>query len=195
MVETTQMTDPRDGQTYRIVKIGNQWWMAENLNYHTATGSWYYNNDSLKYAETHGRLYLGEIALPETKSSGNHSNATADVCPPGWHIPTVEEWEELIGYIRKHELTGNDLKLPGADYWQQPSKATNRAYFYAVPSGTVLNGGNEFENIKTQARFLTSTPDETTGGVWGFGLDASTPEIKKVPLDTKSGWSIRCIKE
>ncbi len=194
IVEINKMTDPRDGQTYQIVKIGDQCWMAENLNYYTPSGSWYYNNDSLNYAETHGRLYLGEFALAESKSTGNNSESAHGICPPGWHIPTVEEWEQLKNYINKYDLNGDDLKLTGHEFWLKPTHATNKAYFYAVPSGTVYNGGNSFDNIKTQTRFLTSTPGENTGSVWGFGLDDNSSEIKKVPLDTKNGWSIRCIK-
>jgi len=193
IVETNEMADPRDGQSYQIVKIGEQWWMAENLNYYTPTGSWYYNNDSLRYAETNGRLYLSEFALPKIKSTGNHSNAAQDICPPGWHIPTVEEWEELIYCIRKYELTGDDLKL--SEFWPETAHATNKAYFNAVPAGTVYNNGNSFANIRIQTRFLTSTIDETTGGVWGFGFDANSPEIKKMPLGLENGWSIRCVKD
>ena len=61
----TVLTDERDGQTYKIVKIGDQTWMAENLNYKTESSFCY--NDSTEYCETYGRLYTWAAAVGKTE--------------------------------------------------------------------------------------------------------------------------------
>ncbi len=79
--------DSRDGKTYKIAKIGNQVWMAENLNYET-NGSYCLKDDPEKCAK-YGRLYIWESAL--------------NACPVGWHLPTKGEYETLLGYVEKQE--------------------------------------------------------------------------------------------
>ncbi|MCO6487020.1 MAG: caspase family protein, partial [Phaeodactylibacter sp.] len=73
-------TDPRDGQTCRTVEINGQRWMAQNLNFDVGEGCWFYKDDP-KNGEKYGRLYTWEAA----KKS----------CPPGWRLPTDEEWQAL----------------------------------------------------------------------------------------------------
>ncbi|MBR2020944.1 MAG: hypothetical protein IJ939_00775, partial [Clostridia bacterium] len=92
--EYSELADDRDGQTYKTVKIGDQWWMAENLNYETDSSFCY--KDSAEFCEKYGRLYTWD--------------AVVDVCPDGWHLPSKAEWETLITAVGGRATAGKMLK-------------------------------------------------------------------------------------
>lgn len=192
-LESSVMTDSRDGQEYKIVKIGNQWWMAENLNYYTSSGSWYYNNDSTNFAKPYGRLYLWETIMNGEKSSDKNPSKVKGISPEGWHIPSLAEWAEQYNYIKEYGLDADDLKMDG-NTWPGPNLGTNRTLFNAVPTGTVYNDGQSFANIDYQTTFLTSTLDDNTSGVWGVGIDCDKNVMTKAPLGLNNGWAVRCVK-
>ena len=99
------MTDPRDGRTYKTVKIGSQTWMAQNLNYKTDS-SFCYNDDTSKCAK-YGRFYklATAVGMPESECGKGKAcrlppGYVQGVCPSGWHLPSKAEWDSLIAVAR-----------------------------------------------------------------------------------------------
>lgn len=124
-VETDEncFKDDRDGQTYKIVKIGDQVWMAENLNYETPASSCY--NDSVEYCEKYGRLYTWAVAMDSAGTwstngkgcgygrtcrvaSAGSATLVRGVCPDGWHLPTQAEWDTLFTAVGGWKINRRD---------------------------------------------------------------------------------------
>lgn len=116
--------DSRDGNKYRIVKIGGQWWMAENLRYGIVipTDREQTDNDTVEMYrilqsigwDTVGGIYLW------LETMNYRVNDPKGICPGGWHLPTREEWEGLFApypplyslqYYGKEGLSNLNLDL------------------------------------------------------------------------------------
>ena len=111
---TGNLLDTRDGQTYKIVTIGTQTWMAQNLNYETANSYCYSDTPSYCYSDTpsnctkYGRLYTWAAAMDSAgtwSASGkgcgygktcSPTYPVRGVCPEGWHLPTRMEWNMYL---------------------------------------------------------------------------------------------------
>lgn len=115
--------DSRDGKSYKVVKIGNQVWMAENLNYQT-NNSYCYDN-ILANCQKYGRLYTWEAAL--------------NVCPTGWHLPTEEEFETLISNVGGIETAGKMLKSMIG--WGENGNGVDAFGFSVLPAGRRSSNG------------------------------------------------------
>lgn len=116
-----------DGNTYSTVKIGNIIWMAENFKaVKTAAGQniqgVYVYEDNNSIATSYGRLYTWPAAVQAT--------------PTGWHMPTKEEWNELIMAAGGIAVAGGNLKETGTIHWNAPNTgATNSIGFTAIGGG------------------------------------------------------------
>ena len=139
-------TDPRDGQSYDVVKIGNLTWMAENLNFETAM-SVCPENDS-RNCKRMGRLY----SWAEAKT----------VCPEGWRLPTKANFESLIA-----SADGSGAVLKARDGWFKKGNGSDALGFKALPAGygfaNVAASGpassNKFDGIGGYAYFWSVTED------------------------------------
>lgn len=86
---TGTVTDKRDSSVYKTVGIGNQVWLAQNLN--LAIDSSWCPNDSQQYCDKYGRFYRWDVVLGKNPT-------VQHICPEGFHVPSNEEWEELIDF-------------------------------------------------------------------------------------------------
>ena len=180
------MTDERDGQTYKTIKIGTQTWMAENLNYaytgipHDFEGytsdstSWCYN-DSAEYCAKYGRFYTWSTAMDSAarfSDNGKGCSYGSDcvptypvrgVCPEGWHLPSYDEWKALIAAIGGLPLSG--LKLKSTWGWNRSARAGDNSSgngwdafgFNALPVGDMYHGS--FSGLGREANFWSSSMD------------------------------------
>ncbi len=148
-------TDARDGKVYKTTCIGNQTWMAENLNFN-ASGSLFYDNESANGA-IYGRLYSWDVIMNGEASSDKVPSGVKGICPEGWHLPSNAEWKILINNL------GGELNAGGAIRdtvgWNPPNiGATNSSGFNAKPGG-IENGEGFFSDIGENVYWWTSTAD------------------------------------
>lgn len=202
--KTGTLTDI-EGNIYKIVKIGNQWWMAENLRttmYNDETSiplvtdntNWcylaspafcWYNNQA-----TNSRQYG---ALYNWYTINSSSNGGKNICPTGWHIPSSTEWNTLITELGGENVAGGKLKETGITHWNSPNTgATNESGFTALPGGYRSNNGIPYD-LGNYSTFWTSTEFNEKGASKTI-LNYSTSVISD-SYDKRFGYSVRCIKD
>ena len=118
---THTLTDLRDGQTYRTVTIGEQVWMAENLNfnYDGMFDHSYCYNDIEENCDKYGRLYQAKAAIA--------------ACPNGWHLPDSLEFVALIEAVGGEDVAREKLKSTSG--WPEGKNGTDEFGFAALPTG------------------------------------------------------------
>jgi len=168
--------DSRDGKTYKIVKIGNQIWMAENLNYDMG-GSWCYENSSSN-CDKYGRLYNWDDARR--------------ACSPGWHLPSDSEWSTLTNYLGGEEVAGGKLKSTSG--WNNPnSGATNSSGFSALPGGYRDYDGS-FNYISDYGYWWSSTEYSSTIA-WYRLMGYYSAYVLRNYYGKSVGFSVRCLRD
>jgi uncharacterized protein (TIGR02145 family) len=189
-----RFTDARDGKTYRRVKIGQQMWMAENLNYQTDS-SWCYDNDPANCAK-YGRLYAWNAAMAGSPSSNSSPSGVQGACPVGWHLPSggenvYYEWNTLIAAVDGGSLGGSSatagtmLKAKSPDW-----DGTDDFGFSALPGGYRDAYNGTFRELGTHGRWWTATENKEYGAffLWMTGSQHM--------FDSKGyGMSVRCVQD
>lgn len=172
--------DQRDGQEYKWVRIGNQMWMAENLNYKKRK-SWCYNNKVANCNE-YGRLYNWETAIK--------------ACPNGWHIPIDAEWDNLVDYLRGSDVAGGKMKETGTTHWDSPNKdATNESGFTALPGGFRSTVGY-FNDLGSNNSWWSATEySSSLTAAWTRSLYYNKIHVERKANNKKYGFSVRCLRD
>ncbi len=122
------LTDSRDNQEYKWVKIGSRIWMAENLNYNASSSKCYENEPD--NCQKYGRLYDWNTAM--------------EICPSGWHLPSGEEWQSLVDLAGGDYIAGTKLKATSG--WNNNGNGTDDYGFAALPGGYGASG-SDFRDI------------------------------------------------
>lgn len=210
--ETGTVTD-YDGNVYQTVRIGDQWWMAENLkvtHYRngdtiqkvTGTSEWgnlstgaycEHDNDS-SAVDTYGRLY-NWFAVDDARG----------IAPEGWHVPTDDDWKQLEmylgmsqaeadGYLWHGTNEGDKLKETGTAHWLAPNfGATDEVGFTALP-GAERGRDGAFSALGITAYFWAS--DETNATeAWSRHLLYTRSDIYRYDYVKVNGFSVRCVKD
>lgn len=202
------MTDSRDNKVYKTVKIGNQVWMAENLNYADSVKTpslmgknWCYANKAENCAVT-GRLYTWAAAIDSVKLATDADNPqdcgfdkswnctlpakVQGICPNGWHLPTETEWKTLFTEVGGELGAGKIFKA------QTGWNGTDSVGFSALPAGGRGNGG-QFGADGNSAYFWCSN---SAGSFYASYMSLDyTVYAGLEPGLKEAAFSVRCLKD
>jgi len=214
--------DTKSNKEIDIIKIGNQTWMRYNLNVrkfsngdrlrfpadcyvitaHNNAGAkaapsgtnyqWEYNvkeNDSTLFnVNGHGKIYMYSAVF---------DNQNRNICPNGFHIPSVEEWQELIDYVGGNDIAGKNLKSLNGWSDQRVNGNNNSSGFSILASG-YWDGPITASAMGTIGRYFTSSKNKNAYN----GIEVSfiefrydSNEVKIIKYSDSYSGSCRCIKD
>lgn len=166
--QTATLSDPQ-GNTYATVRIGDQVWMAQNLRYAVETGSYCYNDDSIRCLEM-GRLYTWDAAMI----------AANDI--QGWQLPKKDDWIELIEYC------GGDSTA----YKQMISEETG---FNPQWSGVRVYTGEYKSAGLGVVNYWTSSITDIDTLAWSFAILSKYETITAHKYGRSNACNVRLIKK
>jgi len=159
------LVDSRDGQKYKTVQIGDQIWMAQNLNFNVANSVCYEGVDS--NCKDFGRLYSWSEAMV--------------ACPEGWHLPTDAEWTHLI------DFNGGIMKAGGA------LREGGSSGFNALLAGYHDKAG--FYGKIGESSYHWSATAQNDNYASFKGIYKTVDNMGAYTYDKKDRFSVRCIKD
>ena len=204
------LIDDRNGEVYNTIKIGDQCWMAENLNMGTRIDGEnnqtnnsiiekYCYDDSETNCNTYGGLYLWDEIMQYVTTEG-----TQGICPLGWHIPTDLEWCTLENYVDAGSVScsttgyrgidaGGNLKETGTTHWYTPNTgATNSSGFTALAGG--FKSITFYRERRGRGYFWSST-ENSYNDVWVRTIYYMGQGIDRYNYPKLYSYSVRCLKD
>jgi uncharacterized protein (TIGR02145 family) len=209
-IETGSVMDI-DSNIYKTVKIGNQWWMAENLKVTKyRNGTSIQQNQSNNVWQNLSSSYCIYDNNPQAPGLLYNYYAVTDtniLAPAGWHIPSDDEWKQLEIYLGMTAETankvnwrgyneGDKLKIEGPNGWSEFDNiwGTNESGFTALAGGCRLYNGVWGDPALFASGFWwTSSLNQDQA--WYRNLDYKKSNIFRFYGSKNYGFSIRCVKD
>jgi uncharacterized protein (TIGR02145 family) len=183
-----------DGYDYPTVAIGAQCWFKENLR-----SDHYRNGDAIPGNLTNARwtsTSSGAQAVYDNKPSSLATygrlynwyavNDARGLCPSGFHVPTDEEWKELEGTLGGTSAAGAAMKTTS---WG----GTNSSGFSALPGGLRVSDDGSFDLQGNYGYWWSSSPSGTLA--WSRFLYSGYSDVYRDDFNTRSGFSVRCVRD
>jgi len=202
--ETNTFIDSRDSIVYKTVKIGEQWWMAENLKFKPSKNFNTQNNrgkimmrdkeSNKNYIVTFVSYNLDESYVPIYGYLYDWETACT-VCPDGWRLPNENDWWIMLDILGGKKVAGTKMKEAEGTHWKTSKskiKITNSSGFSALPGGS-CDQYLDFHGLGEKAIFWTS-------GIlfknshWLMRLSIKKNSIIPANLPPEYFFSVRCIK-
>jgi uncharacterized protein (TIGR02145 family) len=191
-----------DGNVYQTIKIGEQWWMMDNLKV-----MHYRNGDpiaSVNYNSIWAGLVTGAGCAYDTSNSNIVTygrlynwytiNDSRNIAPEGWHVPGDIEWQTLIDFLGGDGVAGGKLKEEGYAHWTNPNTgATNASGFSGLPGGYRYTTGSFFD-MNYYAYFWSGT-EYNANNAWYRYICYDKSEVYHFNLSKRNGFSVRCVKD
>ena len=170
-------TDSRDSQSYTTLKVGDQCWMAKNLNYAVTSTSWCYNNTPSN-CTNYGRLYSW--------------TAATSACPSGWRLPTDAEWKTLE---IAEGMTQADADADGSYRGTAGTKLkiNGASGFNALMAGLRDPSAN-FNDLSSVGYYWTSTVGNLTTKAYRRTFSTTEAGVYRGDMHKDNGFSVRCLK-
>ena len=176
-------TDERDGQVYKYTTIGNQVWMAENLKFDAPYSLCYDKIDG--FCDTFGRFYSLHI-------NGEYfdlfdQDLLDTICPAGWHVPSVDEWNVLI------ENMGGGINAVSRlysklDFGNQYKNGSDDCMFNSIPAGNWNKDSTLAGNNVVSIYWTSTVKSFQTSYNCFFGYDGVTFGVNYPKM------TIRCVR-
>ena len=171
--------DGGEGGDGGTIKIGNQTWMAKNLNRATANSKCYYN--SADSCAKYGRLYT----WTDAKSA----------CPSGWHLPSDAEWATLEDAVGGSSIAGTKLKATSG--WSRGGSGTDEYNFSALPGGYAYSDGS-FNNGGA-GHWWTATEAPAllfeVNLAWSRHIRYGSENVERIDFLKTALLSVRCVED
>jgi uncharacterized protein (TIGR02145 family) len=190
-----------DGFEYKIIRMGTQTWMAQNLNvtrfrngdpimeattdeewkkaYNDKTPAWCYYQNEPENGSTYGKLY-NWYAVTDPRG----------LAPEKWRVPNLEEWNRMIMFLGKNDRAGDLLK--DVTGWKGRGSGNNKSGFKALPGGNRSVTGT-FQSMRAWGYWWSSQEHASETAI-GFDLGYSRKKINRFAFIKGHGFSVRCVR-